>query len=196
MNTPGGRAHRRRPRGVLPLLFAGMLLAQSGCAPTHETASPSAPSSAIASRDGGFSYQIPRGWFDASADSQAQDHAALLIRNDYGATIAVDEVHLDDAARSELQRNGLVPVARLLVSLSSWDRDAILTMAPRLINLGDTQACRYGLASGNGEDAVEVTLVNSGEKLYAVRVLVSGKSRQGRELLRSVQEAFLGAVRW
>ncbi len=180
----------------IPLLLAGIALSLTGCAPTREASAPAHPSPFILSRDGGFSYRIPSGWFDASADSQARGHTTLLIRNDYAATIAIDEVRLDDAARSELRQNGLIPVAQLLLSLSSWERAAILTMAPRLITLEDRQACRYGLASPEGEDVVEVTLVESGERLYTVRVLVSGKRGGAEEALRTVQEEFLGTVRW
>ncbi len=180
----------------VPLLLAGIALFLAGCAPTREASAPGRSASSVLSRDGGFSYRIPPGWFDASADSQARGHTTLLIRNDYAATIAVDEVRLDGAARSELRQNGLIPVAQLLLSLSSWDRDAILTMAPRLVSLDDRQACRYGLASPNGEDVVEVTLVESGDRLYTVRVLVSGKRGGAEEVLRTVQEEFLGTVRW
>ncbi len=179
-------------------LLAALVLALAACAPTRETSAPPTPHSVplVAARGGGFSYRIPPGWFDASADSQARGHAALLIRNDYGATISVDEVHLDEAARSEINENGLLPVARLLLSLSSWDHDAILTMAPHSVDVDGRQACRYGLASGNGEDTVEVTLVESTEKLFAVRVLVSGKKGGGKVSLRTIQEDFLGTVRW
>lgn len=182
-------------RFLSPLLAAAALLL-AGCAPTREASAPvRSPSYAVA-RDGGFAYRIPPGWFDASADSQAQGHAALLIRNDYRATIAVDEVHLDDAARSELRRNGLVVVARLLLSLSSWDHNALLTMTPRMITLGDREVCRYGLESANDSDMVEVTLVESGERLYAVRVLVSGAMDRSGEPLRAVQDEFLRTLRW
>lgn len=180
---------------VVPLL-AGAVVALAGCAPTRETAAPASPSAYIISRDGGFSYRVPSGWFDVSADSQAQGHAALLIRNDYRATIAVDEVRLDDAARSELRQNGLIPVARLLVSLSSWGHDAVLTAAPHLIVLGGREVCRYALASGDEEDGVEVTLVESRERLYAVRILVSGREGRRNGSPRAVGEDFLETVRW
>ncbi len=187
-----------RPGSIrLPLpLLAAAFLSLAGCAPTRETTAPAPPSPYIVARDGGFSYRVPQGWFDASADSQARGHAALLVRNDYRATIAVDEVLLDDAARSELRRGGLVPVARLLVSLSSWDGDAVLTVAPHAITLAGRDACRYALASGNGEDAIEVTLVENGKRLYTVRVLASGTGEGKETSLRAAQKEFLETIRW
>jgi hypothetical protein len=179
---------------IVSSLLASAILSLAGCGPARDATAPSPPFAYVVARDGGFSYRVPRGWFDASADSQARDHVALLVRNDYRASIAVDQVHLDDAARSELRRGGLVPVARLLVSLSSWDGDALLTVAPHAIALAGKEACRYALASGNGEDAIEVTLVENRERLYAVRVLVSGRGKE--ESLHAAQEEFLETVRW
>ncbi len=195
---PTGRSDgkSRGSSRVLPSLLAAVILSLAGCAPTRQATGPAPSSAYVVARNGGFSYRVPRGWFDASADSQARGHAALLVRNDYRATIAVDEVHLDAAAHSELRDGGLVPVARLLVSLSSWDGDAILTVPPHLITLADREACRYTLASGSGEDAIEVTLVESGERLFTVRVLVSGTG-EGRETsLRAAEKEFLETVRW
>jgi hypothetical protein len=120
----------------------------------------------------------------------------LLIRNDYGATIAVDELRLDDAARSELRRNGLLPAAQLLLSLTSWEQHAVLTTVPHMVDLGDRQGCRYSMVSGNAEDTLDVTVVETRGRLFAVNVLVSGKRAAGKGDLRLVRESFLGTVRW
>jgi hypothetical protein len=118
----------------------------------------------------------------------------LLIRNDYGATIAVDELRLDEAARSELRQNGLLPAAQLLLSLTLWEQHAVLSTAPHIVDLGDRQGCRYTMVSGNERDMLDVTVVEAGGRLFAVTVLVSGKRMAGD--VQSVREVFLGAVRW
>jgi hypothetical protein len=181
---------------VASLLCAALLLHTQGCGPSREASAPTLSASYITSKDSGFSYRIPSGWFDASADSQARGHAALLVRNDYRATIAIDEVRLDAAARLELRRNGLVLVAQLLLSLTSWEQNAVLAIAPHLLRVGDRNACRYRTISGNGGDMADVTLVEGREKLYTVRILMSGKSAQDEKALQLVQEHFLGTVRW
>jgi len=168
----------------------------SGCGTGREAAPFPSSSSYITAHDGGFSYLVPQGWFDASVDSQARGHALLLIRNDYGATIAVDEVRLNEAARSELRQHGLLSAAQLLLSLTSWEQHAVLTTAPRIVDLGDRQGCRYSMVSGNAEDTLDVTVVETGGRLFAVNVLVSGKGAAGRGDVESVREMFLGAVRW
>jgi hypothetical protein len=178
------------------LLCAALLLYTQGCGPAREASAPALSASYILSKDGGFSYRLPSGWFDASADSQARGHTALLIRNDYRATIAIDEVRLDEAARLELRRNGLVPVAQLLLSLTSWEQNAVLAIAPHLIRLGDRSACRYRTVSGSTGDMAEITLVEGKEKLYTVRILISGRGMEDEKALHLVQENFLGAVRW
>jgi hypothetical protein len=120
----------------------------------------------------------------------------LLVRNDYGATIAVDEVRLDDAARSELRRNGILPAAQLLLSLTSWEHHAVLTTAPHIVDLRDRQGCRYSMVSGNAEDTLDVTVVETKGRLFAVNVLVSGRGATEEGSLRLVRESFLGTVRW
>ena len=182
--------------GVAFLLCAPLLFHTQGCGPAREVSAPTLSASYVTSKDGGFSYRLPTGWFDASADSQARGHAALLIRNDYRATIAIDEVRLDDAAKLELRRNGLVPVAQLLLSLTSWEQNAVLAIPPQLLQVGNRSACRYRTISGSGGDMADVTLVEGREKLYTIRILISGKSAQDEEALQLVQEAFLGTVRW
>jgi hypothetical protein len=172
------------------LLLAGVLLA--GCAGGPDTALPSSP--VIPARNGAFTYRIPPGWFDASADSQAQGHIVLLIRNDYGATIAVDEVQLDEAARGEIRREGLLPAAQLLLSLTSWEQHAVLTDAPHMVSLGDRAGCRYGMVTGDAGDALDVTVVETQGRVFAVTVLLAGKRSAGE--VPVVRESFLGAVRW
>jgi hypothetical protein len=186
----------RGPLRAAPLLWAALLLYTQGCAPTREANGPTLSPSYRTSKDGGFSYRLPSGWFDASADSQARGHSALLIRNDYRATIAIDEVRLDDAARSEMRRNGLLPVAQLLLSLTSWEQHAVLAIAPHLIRLGDRPACRYRTVSGSTGDMADVTVVEGRAKLYTIRILISGKSADDENALQLVQESFLGSVRW
>ncbi len=173
------------------LLLAGVL---AGCAGGREAAPSSVSSPLMTARDGAFAYRIPLGWFDASADSQAQGHIVLLIRNDYGATIAVDEVQVDDAARGEIRRNGLLPAAQLLLSLTSWEQRAVLADAPHMVALGDREGCRYSMVSGDAGDTVEVTVVEARGRVFAVTVLLTEKQRTGG--VQAVRENFLETVRW
>ena len=148
------------------------------------------------SRDGGLQYRLPAGWFDASADSQAVGHAVLLIRNDYGATIAIDEVYLDASARGQLHQGGLVQIAQLMMSLSSWDHGSVLTDPPRAITLNGQDLCRYRMVATTSQDSLQVTLLDTGEKVYAVSVLLSGKGVGRDGVFGVLQDSFVGSLRW
>jgi len=168
----------------------------AGCS-TGTRISPTAlPPSSYTSRDGGLQYQLPSGWFDATADSQATGHVVLLIRNDYGATIAVDKVHLDANAREQLHQGGLLEVAQVLMSLSSWDRGTVLMRTPRLLTLDDKEVCRYIMTVTATQDQLQVTLLDTGRNVYAVNVLLSGKVAVRDGELDALQDNFIGSLRW
>jgi hypothetical protein len=136
------------------------------------------------------------GWFDATADSQSAGHAVLIIRNDYGATIAVDEVHLDAAARDHLRQGSLLEAAQVLMSLSTWDRGTVLVQGPRLLTLAGKEVCRYAMAATVARDRIEVTLFDTGGKIYSVNVLLSGKAENREGIFDQLQDDFVGSLRW
>lgn len=177
----------RRSAPLLALLIFG-------CS-THLSSPPLSPSYSP-SRDGGLHYRLPAGWFDATADSQSAGHAVLIIRNDYGATIAIDEVHLDGAAREHLRQGGLLEAAQVLMSLSTWDRGTVLVQGPRLLTLAGKEVCRYTMAATAARDQIEVTLLDTGGKMYAVNVLLSGKAENRAGVFEQLQDDFVGSLRW
>ena len=175
------------------LLCSSLLL--SGCAGSSRVAPGILHHPYATSRDGGLRYRLPAGWFDVTADPQSAGHALLLIRNDYQATIVVDEVRLDAAARASLQKNGLMGLAPLLASLGAWEKGRVLVEAPRLLDLNGAEYCRYALTGNGAGERVEVTLVNAAGRVYAVSVLLSDASgRNG--VFGELQEGFIGSLRW
>jgi hypothetical protein len=136
------------------------------------------------------------GWFDATADSQSASHAILIIRNDYGATIAVDEVRLDDAAREHLHQGSVMEAAQVLMSLSTWDRGTVLVQGPRLLTLAGKEVCRYTMSATAARDQIEVTVLDTGGKMYSVSVLLSGKAENRAGVFEQLQDDFVGSLRW
>jgi len=120
----------------------------------------------------------------------------LLIRNDYGATIAVDEVYLDANARGQLQQGGLMQIAQLMMSLTSWDNGTILTDPPRALTLNGQKFCRYRMAAAASQDSLQVTLLDTGKKVYAVSVLLSGKGAGRDGVFDVLQDSFVSSLRW
>lgn len=149
------------------------------------------------SRDGGFSYRIPAGWYDASADSQSTGHAVWLLRNDYGATIAVNELHVDSAARGVLRDGGITQLATLSMTLAAAGKAYVLGQAPQTSHVNGRVSCVYQLVTTPASDVLRVVLVDTGRKVYMVTALVPAETKvTARDDVFSVQEAFLNSVRW
>jgi hypothetical protein len=172
-----------------------LLLLLAGCAGSSRVdQTPLDPSYATA-RDGRLRYRCPAGWFDATFDPQAAGHALLLVRKDYHATIAVDEVQLDSVARQELRSRGVAGLAPLLASLNGWEHGRSLVEAPREVDGGRGTWWRYALEKNGSAERLEVTLVDAGGRLYAVSVLRSD-GNGGNDLFGPLQDGFIGALRW
>lgn len=150
----------------------------------------------FSSRDGILHYRLPAGWFDATNDSIAAGNAVWLLRQDYAATISVSEVHLDEAARQELDHNGLLGVARLTMALAISAKPAITREEPRLFQIGGSEFCSFEYTMPSSGDALRVVLFDTGEKLYEVTALVSGEKRGTGSDVFAVEQEFLGSLRW
>lgn len=182
---------------ILFVPFAAIVMALlSGCASTSRIPTEILQPSYGISRDGHLRYRVPVGWFDATADSQAVGHSVWLMRSDYGATIAVDEVSLDAAARDAVRAGGLLELASLVVSLSAGDRGAVLIAPPVETTLESRTVCQYTMMVSETRDTLRVTLVDTGTRTYAVTALRSEK-RGGPDIpLPMVADRFVGALRW
>jgi hypothetical protein len=181
------------------LRVAVILLALlSGCAPSSRVGTSVLQPSYAVSRDGQLQYRLPVGWFDATADTQAVGHAVWLMRSDYGATLAVDEVRLDSGARKLVSGSdgGLLQLAQLVISLTAGDRGAVLIEAPVAVSLNSRTVCRYTMLVSDTRDTLHVTLVDTGRNIYTVTTLRSEKHLGQDVPLGVVAENFVAALRW
>jgi hypothetical protein len=179
-------------------LVAVLLALLSGCAPSSRLGTNVLQPSYAVSRDGQLQYRLPVGWFDATADTQAVGHAVWLMRSDYGATLAVDEVRLDAGARQLVSGGdgGLLQLAQLVISLTAGDRGAVLIDAPVAVTLNSRTVCRYTLLVSDSKDTLHVILVDTGRNTYTVTALRSEK-HQGQDIpLGVVADNFVAALRW
>jgi hypothetical protein len=187
------RAVRRGP--CLIALCASLFGA--GCA----SVSPPPSSSVLhppyfVSRDGGIRYRLPAGWFDATGESQESGRAVFLVREDYGGTLTVNEVHVDPAARRTLAQGSLLQIARITASLESGSKSGLIVREPESVRWNGKEGCAYEVEYANG-DRVRTCLVDTGERLYAVAALVnSGAPSAALREIFAVQQAFVAALRW
>jgi len=182
-------------RPISPVLIA--LVLTGLCAGCSTVSSPSLSSTYIHSRDGGFQYRIPAGWYDASADSQSTGHAVWLLRDDYGATIAVNDMHLDPEAHEILREEGISGLATLSMTLAAAGNAYAVDRPPEVSRVNGKPSCAYQLVTSPGNDLLRVVLVDAGSKVYMVTALAPGGSHNGaREDVFAVEEAFLNTLRW
>jgi hypothetical protein len=174
-------------------LFALMVI--GGCATPPPPPEAPIPSSYLSSRDGDLHYLVPDGWFDATSDSQAAGPVIWILRSDFGATITVNEIHVDAQARRDLGKGGLLQLARLTQSLRSQNDQSVLLHPPRLFTSGGRQLCTYDLLSG--KDTVRVILVDTGRRVYTVSALVQGTGDEaGSSEVFDVVQRFVNTLRW
>jgi len=184
-----------RPILTRALLFLLTLLL-FGCGSGSRVVTPSLHAGYFPSRDGALQYRLPVGWFDATADSQATAHAIWLMRNDYGASITVDEIRLDAAARKEIERGGLLQLAQLVMALTTGEHGAMLLEPPAVVTVNGRPFCRYEMVASATRDTLRVALFDTGEKAYVVTALLPEKVARRDPQFTTVHESFLSTLRW
>lgn len=149
------------------------------------------------SPDGLLRYRIPLGWFDVSADSQATGHRIWLVSDDLGATIAVDEVHIDAGIRTRLNQGLLREVARLLLTLRAGREGLVELSSPEWTALNGKKVCVYRLGKPSTRETHRIALLDTGRKLYMTTLVMTereGRTRQ--EKLLDAQDQFVESLQW
>ena len=83
------------------------------------------------------------------------------------------------------------------MSLTANDDSTIQLRSPKTFTIGSTAFCGYELVNIPSMDTLRVVLVDTGTKAYEVTALVAaGNERASALEVFSVQQAFLGSLRW
>jgi len=177
------------------LLLIGVV-GLAGCASTSRFAEIPLQSSYAVSRHGLLHYKVPVGWFDATSDSQSDAAEIWLVRDDYAATISVNEMIIDAETRYAISREGLIRVANLSLSLSGSDGFTAVLDPPETFLLDGKNSCSYTTHKPGTTDTMRVILIPVGERVFEVVALTSGKQRRAstREVF-SAQQSFLIGLR-
>ena len=77
------------------------------------------------SRENLFTGRVPQGWFYASQDTLGAGLAAWVVREDFGAALAVKELHLDALTIKRVQKEGLNLLASVSLSFQSGGKKHI-----------------------------------------------------------------------
>jgi hypothetical protein len=179
---------------LLPALLSGLLLCLIGCSSTPSVTGRAFHPEVLLAADSQLRYRIPEGWLDGSAEPQAAGHLIWLVRGDYGATIAVDPVHLDSQARAALSGNGLLEVAGLQMGLETATGAYAVTQHPELGTVNGKKICSYTVRIG--ADLKRTMVVNAGGVLYSVHAVVT-PSLSGEEAAQvyALQSGFVALMK-
>jgi hypothetical protein len=119
-----------------------MQVCLSGCASVPYATEGGVPPVYLLSRDRVLQYTRPMNWLDATSDSAALPHIIWLVRNDYTAAIAVNEVFIDAETRRSILNDGLGRLAYLNMSLAMGDRGGNILEQPRPFRIDGTRCTR------------------------------------------------------
>ncbi len=178
------------------LLFVGIVLGLAGCAGSTTPSSLLRPS-VLTAKDGLLHYRCPIGWFDATADSQSAGHLVWLLRNDYGATIALSRLHMDTGAWDEFHSRGIMYLAGVTMALAAGGKPYAVDRQPASLSMNGWRGCVYELTTSPDEDHLRVALVEGRSSVYMATALSSNDAQRGeREAVRKAQDAFLSSLQW
>ncbi|MFI5252911.1 MAG: hypothetical protein ACHQQQ_10840 [Bacteroidota bacterium] len=179
-------------RPLLSSVFLIFLL--SSCSTTYLPYSYHYPlrREAFLSRDSSFAGLIPEGWFYSSEDTLAPSAIAWIVKDDFSATLSVQELHLDQLTKTRVDKEGLELLAN--ISLSSQDEShSVLNdeHKPRKFKMRGREFCGYELTGQNLSKRVVVFSVN-GRYYECIAMPVKG-APQHEEIsnMFTAQQAFL-----
>ena len=115
------------------------------------------------------------------------------MKNDYTASIQIEEVSIDAATRQVIQEEGLLRLARMSISLTSGGTTVVQPPDPLTIN--GKRGCLYELLTAS-KDHLRVVLLDAGDHVYEVRALADEKSGGSGADIFSVQEDLVNSFRW
>ena len=146
------------------------------------------------SRDGMFSGKIPRGWFSSTDDSLGSALNALLIKEDFSATLTLKELKLDRTAAEQVRKQGLPLLARL-GSLFRHDIALNGELKTTEFELKGKKFCSYEQSSR--ERAGRVIVFVSKGKYYECEVKPAKGQWSAEEMKRmfTMQQTVLASLR-
>lgn len=139
-----------------------------------------------------FSYRVPEGWFDASADTT--HHLVWLVRADYAATIAVREIRLDPEALQQISDARVL--GELTLGLAAGAASTLVLTPLERVSVRAGEGYAFEQVNTDTGDTTRVVVLRTESGAYEVQALLVGGRREAlREAVFSAQQRFLEALR-
>ena len=144
------------------------------------------------SRRNVFTGRVPQGWFYASEDTLAPSLAAWVVRQDFGASLAVKELHLDPVAEKRIQKEGLTLLASISAAFQTSDKkNADVDVPPKEFTIKNRKYCGYEFTEAGMRKRV-VVFSAGGHYFECTALPMKGTwSAEDTNALFAAQQAFL-----
>jgi len=146
------------------------------------------------SRDGLFTGRVPQGWVFSSEDTLAPALAAWLVRDDFSAALALEEIHLDQLSSRRVDKEGLILLAQMSLMFQQGSSAAEFTVSPKEFKIRGREFCGYEIGAGGEQKRIVVFV--SGGKFYECKAVPLKGSWSGEDLIRlfSAQQVLLSSL--
>jgi len=188
------KVHRSK-LSILSILFV-----LAGCASVPYEANYPMTDEVVKSLNEDVQIKVPKGWFATTDESNAPNLLVWLVREDYGATMAISEIKADAGTRKQLERRGLEALAEVSFALKSERAKgkAEMVAKPREFKIDDRKFCSYEYSTDKRKTIVRVVVFNTGKHFYDFAVVPSEKeiAKVDPKSLFIIQQSVVNSMQW
>jgi hypothetical protein len=144
--------------------------------------------------------KVPKGWFATADESNAPNLLVWLVREDYGATMAISEIKADETTRKQLERKGLEALAAISFALKAERAKgkAELVVKAKEFKLNGRKFCSYEYSTDGRKTVIRVVVFDTGKHLYDFAVVPAEKEgvKFDPQNLFTIQQSVLNSMQW
>jgi hypothetical protein len=179
-------------------LFSVFLLV--GCASVPYEANYPMTDEVVKSLNEDIQIKVPKGWFATTDESNAPNLLVWLVREDYGATMAISEIKADADTRRQLERKGLGALAEISFALKSERAKgkAEMLVKPKEFKVDGRKFCSYEYSTDGRKTIIRVVVFDTGKHLYDFAVVPAEKEggKTDPKNLFVIQQSVLRSLQW
>jgi hypothetical protein len=172
----------------------------AGCASVPYEANYPMTDEVVKSLNEDVQIKVPKGWFATTDESNAPNLLVWLVREDYGATMAISEIKADASTRRQLERKGLEALAEISFALKSERAKgkAEMVVKPREFKVDGRKFCSYEYSTDRRKTIVRVVVFDTGKHLYDFAVVPAEKEgvKTDPKNLFIIQQSVLNSMQW
>lgn len=179
-------------------IFSIFLLA--GCASVPYEANYPMTDEVVKSLNEDVQIKVPKGWFATTDESNAPNLLVWLVREDYGATMAISEIKADASTRRRLERRGLEALAGISFALKSERVKGKVEMVvkPKEFKVDGRKFCSYEYSTDGRKTVIRVVVFDTGRHFYDFAVVPAEKEgvKSDSKRLFIIQQSVLNSMQW